>query len=247
MAILLETHGLTKRFGGLVAVNRVSLSANDGEILGLVGPNGAGKTVFLNCLAGMLRPDEGRVVFHGADTTGWAAERMCHLGLARTFQMPQPFPRMTALDSVLVAAQFGAPANGMAPLERARQCLTLVAFPHPETTPVSGLNTVELKRLDLARALASRPTLLLLDELAAGLMTGQLGVLMEIIRRVRDSGVTIIMVEHVMPTIMGLCDRLAVLRQGEKIADGPTREVARDPAVIEAYLGEKHSGDAAGH
>jgi branched-chain amino acid transport system ATP-binding protein len=244
---LLETHGLTKRFGGLVAVNRVSLSVNDGEILGLVGPNGAGKTVFLNCVAGMLRPDEGRVDFHGADTTGAAAERMCHLGLARTFQMPQPFPRMTALETVLVAAQFGAPANGMGAREMARRCLELVAFPHPEATPVTGLNTVDLKRLDLARALASRPTLLLLDELAAGLMTGQLGALMDIIRRVRDSGVTIIMVEHVMPTIMGLCDRLAVLRQGEKIADGPTREVARDPAVIEAYLGEKHSADAAGH
>jgi branched-chain amino acid transport system ATP-binding protein len=244
---LLETHGLSKRFGGLVAVNRVSLTVNDGEILGLVGPNGAGKTVFLNCVAGMLRPDEGRVQFHGSDATGLAAERMCHLGLARTFQMPQPFPRMTALETVLVAAQFGAPSNGMPAREMARRCLALVAFPHPEATPVSGLNTVDLKRLDLARALASHPTLLLLDELAAGLMTGQLGALMDIIRRVRDSGVTIIMVEHVMPTIMGLCDRLAVLRQGEKIADGPTREVARDPAVIEAYLGEKHPTDAAGH
>ncbi len=244
---LLETHGLTKRFGGLVAVNRVSLGVNQGEILGLVGPNGAGKTVFLNCIAGMLRPDDGRVSFQGADTTGATAERMCHLGLARTFQMPQPFPRMTALDTVLVAAQFGAPGNGMAPRELARRCLVQVAFPHPETTPVSGLNTVELKRLDLARALASRPTLLLLDELAAGLMTGQLSPLMDIIRRVRDSGVTIIMVEHVMPTIMGLCDRLAVLRQGEKIADGPTREVARDPVVIEAYLGERHKRDAASH
>ncbi len=244
---ILETHGLTKRFGGLVAVNRVSLSVNEGEILGLVGPNGAGKTVFLNCVAGMVRPDEGRVAFQGQDATGSAAERMCHLGLARTFQMPQPFPRMTALDTVLVAAQFGAPSDGASPRERARLCLEQVAFPYPATTLVSGLNTVELKRLDLARALASQPKLLLLDELAAGLMTGQLGPLMDIIRRVRDSGVSIIMVEHVMPTIMGLCSRLAVLRQGEKIADGPTREVARDPAVIEAYLGEKHSTDAAGH
>jgi len=136
---LLETHGLTKRFGGLVAVNRVSLSVSQGEILGLVGPNGAGKTVFLNCVAGMVRPDEGRVIFQGADTTGSAAERMCHHGLARTFQMPQPFPRMTALDTVLVAAQFGAPTDGTPPRELARQCLAQVEFPHPETTPVSGL------------------------------------------------------------------------------------------------------------
>src|ERR1700737_4569734 len=118
---LLETHGLTKRFGGLVAVNRVSLSLDEGEILGLVGPNGAGKSVFLNCVAGNFRPDEGRVVFQGTDTTGSPAERMCHHGLARTFQMPQPFPRMTAIETVLVAAQFGAPHDGMAARDLARQ------------------------------------------------------------------------------------------------------------------------------
>jgi branched-chain amino acid transport system ATP-binding protein len=244
---LLETRGLTKRFGGLVAVNRVSLAVAEGEILGLVGPNGAGKTVFLNCVAGALRPDEGQVLFGDAEVTGSPAERMCHRGLARTFQMPQPFPAMTALDTVLVAAQFGARHDGIPPRQLARQCLAQVEFPHPETTLVSGLNTVELKRLDLARAIASRPKLLLLDELAAGLMTGQLKPLMEIIRRLRDGGISIIMVEHVMPTIMGLCDRLAVLRQGEKIADGETRAVARDPVVIEAYLGERHAADAAGH
>lgn len=203
--------------------------------------------MFLNTVAGAFRPDDGRVIFRGQDVTGAPAERMCHLGLARTFQMPQPFPRMTAFETVLVAAQFGAARDGLAPAELARRCLMQVAFPHAESTPVSGLNTVELKRLDLARALASRPKLLLLDELAAGLMTGQLGAFMEIIRGIRDSGVAIIMVEHVLPTIMGLCTRLAVLRQGEKIADGPTREVARDPAVIEAYLGEKHSANAADH
>jgi branched-chain amino acid transport system ATP-binding protein len=205
-----------------------------------VGPNGGGKSVFLNCIAGAHRPDEGRVLFRDQDTTGSPAERLCHLGLSRTFQIPQPFPRMTAIETVLVSAYFGAEADGVPPLELARRSLRFVEFPHPENTPVSGLNTVELKRLDLARALASKPKLLLLDELAAGLMTGQLGALEDILRKVRDSGVTIIMVEHVIRTILGLCDRLAVLRQGEKIADGPTKEVAGDPVVIEAYLGERH-------
>jgi branched-chain amino acid transport system ATP-binding protein len=236
---ILQTRQLTKRFGGLVAVNRVSLEVEEGSIFGLVGPNGAGKSVFLNCVAGAERADDGRVVFRDQDTTGWPAERLCHLGLSRTFQIPQPFPRMTAIDTVLVAAYFGTVADGVAPLELARRSLRFVEFPHPESTPVIGLNTVELKRLDLARALASRPKLLLLDELAAGLMTGQLGALEDILRKIRDSGVTIIMVEHVIRTIFGLCDRLAVLRQGEKIADGPTKEVASDPAVIEAYLGER--------
>ncbi|TMF11137.1 MAG: ABC transporter ATP-binding protein [Chloroflexi bacterium] len=238
MAIL-QSRQLTKRFGGLVAVNRVSLAVEEGSIFGLVGPNGAGKSVFLNCVAGAQRPDDGRVIFRDQDTTGSPAERLCHLGLSRTFQIPQPFPRMTAIDTVLVAAHFGSPTDGVPPLEQARRSLRFVDFPHPEGTPVSGLNTVELKRLDLARALASRPKLLLLDELAAGLMTGQLGALEDILRKIRDSGVTIIMVEHVIRTILGLCDRLAVLRQGEKIADGPTREVAGDPAVIEAYLGQR--------
>ena len=150
MAIL-QSRQLTKRFGGLVAVNRVSLAVEEGSIFGLVGPNGAGKSVFLNCVAGAQRPDDGRVIFRDQDTTGSPAERLCHLGLSRTFQIPQPFPRMTAIDTVLVAAHFGSPTDGVPPLEQARRSLRFVDFPHPEGTPVSGLNTVELKRLDLCR------------------------------------------------------------------------------------------------
>jgi branched-chain amino acid transport system ATP-binding protein len=238
---LLETRDLAKRFGGLVAVSRVSLSVEEGEIYGLVGPNGAGKSVLLGCISGALRPNDGAVLFRGAETTGWSAERMCRFGLARTFQIPQPFPRLSVLENVLVSAQFGGPPGSAEdPVAVARECLAFVRFPRAEDTPALGLNTVELKRLDLARALASRPALLLLDELAAGLMTGQLDELMDILRAVRERGVTIVMVEHVMRTILGLCDRLAVLHYGEKIADGPTREVARDPRVVDAYLGERH-------
>lgn len=241
MSVILETDNLVKNFGGLTAVDHVSLSVSEGEIFGIIGPNGAGKTTFLNSIAGTYRPDGGRVQFLGEDTTGLRSNVMCQKGLARTFQISQPFPKLTALENVLVAATFGN-RPGVAPNPRrlAEEMLDFVEFPMPKNTPAQNLNTVQLKRLDLARALASKPRLLLLDELAAGLTTGELGYLMDIIRKIRDSGVTIIMIEHIMHVIMGLCDRLAVIYYGAKIAEGPTLEVARDPKVAEAYLGEEY-------
>lgn len=236
--MILETRALQKRFGGLVAVNNVSLAVEEGEIFGLVGPNGAGKSVFFNCIAGALRPDAGEVVIDGRNTTGWTPERMCRAGLARTFQIPRPFPSFTALQTVLVAAQFGTRSSAEDPGDIARECLEFVSFPSPPETLARNLNPVALRRLDLARALASRPRVLLLDELAAGMMTGQLGELIAIIARVRDRGTTVVMVEHVMQTILKLCDRLAVLVSGQKFAEGPTQQVARDPEVMRAYFGE---------
>jgi branched-chain amino acid transport system ATP-binding protein len=238
---ILATTELTKTFGGLTAVNRVSLEVTEGEILGLIGPNGAGKTTFLNCVAGADKPNGGRVRFLGEDTTGLSADRMCRKGLARTFQIPRPFPKLTALENVMVAAVFGAREGARAgAFDRAGGALEYVEFPRPKETRADALNTSQLKRLDLARALASQPRVLLLDELAAGLTPGELTDLMNLIRRIRDGGVTIVIVEHVMRVIMGLCDRLAVIQYGQKIAEGSTVQVSQDPQVLEAYLGEKY-------
>jgi len=240
MAIL-ETKDLVKNFGGLTAVKNVSLHVDEGEIFGLIGPNGAGKTTFINCIAGTFPPTSGSVMFAGAKATALRADIMCHRGMSRTFQISQPFPQLTAVENVLVGVTFGSHHHWGKPAERvAGEMLDFVEFPMPKDTPAEQLNTVQLKRLDLARALACRPKLLFLDELAAGLTTGELGDLMDIIRKIRDTGVTIFMVEHIMRVIMGLCDRIAVIQYGSKIAEGPTQEVTTDPKVLEAYLGEDY-------
>jgi branched-chain amino acid transport system ATP-binding protein len=237
---VVETKDVTKRFGGLVAVNQVSMHVEEGEIVGLIGPNGAGKTTLLNAIAGLDPPTSGSVYLLGKETTGLPPEIMCHMGLSRTFQIPRPFPKMTALENVLTASLFGSIQGSIKDhFGHAREQLAFVEFPMPEETVSESLNTVQLKRLDLARALASNPKVIFLDELAAGLTTGELKDLMTIIRKIRDKGVTILMVEHIMRVIMGLCDRLVVIQFGDKIAEGPTQEVARNPKVEEAYLGKE--------
>lgn len=244
--IVLETKELTKQFGGLIAVNAVSMHVNEGDIVGLIGPNGAGKTTLVNALSGLNPPTSGQVKMFGKNTTGLAPEKMCRLGLSRTFQIPIPFPKMTVLENVMTAAIFGnKPGSIEDPVKHSRKMLEFVDFPIAEDTISEQLNTVQLKRLDLARALASQPRLLFLDELASGLSEGELGDMIRLILKIRDQGITILMIEHIMHLIMNLCNRLLCIQFGTKIAEGPTREVANDPKVAKAYLGDAGATHAA--
>ena len=239
--IALHTDKVIKNFGGLTAVNRVSIEVKEGQIFGLIGPNGAGKTTFLNCIAGAYQPSDGKVYFLGQETTGQPADVMCKRGMSRTFQIPLPFPKLTVQENVMVGAVFGADAGSdKSPEQRAMEALEFVEFPMDPSTPAEQLNAVQLKRLDLARALACGPRLLLLDELAAGLTPSELDDMMDIIRAIRDRGITIIVVEHIMRVIQGICDRVMVIEYGSQIAQGTPDEVLNNPRVIKAYLGEGH-------
>ena len=240
MAALLELDAATKRFGGLTANKEVSLRVDAGEIVGLIGPNGAGKTTLFNCITGYMHPDAGRILFDGVDVTQTGPHRICHLGIARTWQVVRTFGRMTVLENVVCGAL--ARTNRVAEAEaRARRLLTFTGLAGKETLPAATLTLADKKRLEIARALATQPRLLLLDEAMSGLTPLETAMAVDLVRKIHaELGLTLCIVEHVMEVVMPLSHRVVVLDYGVKIAEGSPADVVRNELVIKAYLGEHH-------
>ncbi len=239
---LLDARGITKRFGGLAAVAGVDLTIRKGEILGVIGPNGAGKTTFVNCITGLDKPTSGTIVFRGEDITKRPSYAIGRLGIARTFQVVKPLKQLTVRDNVAIGAMFGARGKDRTAAqarERAEEVLARVGLEHRVDHRASDLTIPDLKRLELAKALAMDPELLFLDEVMAGLNPTEVEKAMELLRQINREGITLFVIEHVMKAIMGISDRLVVLHYGKKIAEGKPEEIVESSAVIEAYLGER--------
>jgi branched-chain amino acid transport system ATP-binding protein len=237
---LLEVSNLTMKFGSLVANRDVSFQVETGTIVGLIGPNGAGKTTVFNCLAGLYKPTEGRILFDSHDITRLPAYRISRLGMARTFQIVRPLKEMTVLENILVGAYLRQPDPRKA-LEVARHCLDICFLGELTDRPAGGLTIGNKKRLEVARALATSPKLLLLDEAVAGLTSTEVRQMVDLIKVLREDGITILMVEHIMEAIMPIADKIVVLDGGIKIAEDRPGAVVENEAVIKAYFGEKFS------
>lgn len=242
---MLQVCAVTKRFGGLVAVDAVEFNVAAGEIFGLIGPNGAGKTTLFNLVAGAIAPDTGDILFEGQSLAGMSSAGICRRGLARTFQIPQTFGSMTVLETIMTGSMLHRRRIDEASAA-ARDVARRVGLGARLDLQTPSLTTAEKKRLEVGRALATSPRMLLLDEVLAGLNFSEVGAMLELIRAVRAEGTTVLFVEHNMEAVMDICDRLVVMDTGKKIADGPPKEVMRNPAVVRAYLGDIATANTAG-
>lgn len=242
---MLQCINVSKEFGGLKALKAVNFTVNENEIAGLVGPNGSGKSTLLNVISGVYKPDTGTVEFLNEDISKLSPHQICARGITKTAQTVQSFPDMTALENVYLGALFGRKAeDDQDSLNNSKELLEFVGLDKNKfTVPAKNLNVIELRRVQLARALATSPKLLLLDELLTGLTPKESDEAIALIKRINKQGVTLLIVEHVMRVIMGLCDRVSVLHHGRKICEGPPKEVCNDENVIKVYLGKKYSFD----
>ncbi len=236
---LLEVKGLSKHFGALMAVENVSFGLEEKQILGMIGPNGAGKTTLFNMIVGVHRPTYGSVTFDGRDITGWKPHRVCRLGIAKTSQIMEPFQAMTVFENVQVAALHGGGMNMAASRKTTGEVIDFVGLAESRDKPAGSISVPARRRLELARALASGARVLLLDENMAGLNPHEIDEALVLLRQIRDSGKSLIVVEHIMRAVMGISDRILVLNYGARIAEGSPQEVANNDEVIEAYLGKK--------
>lgn len=239
---ILTLHGVTRRFGGLTALDSVDLSVEPGEVVGLIGPNGAGKTTLVNVVSGALRPSSGQIIFDGKRIDGMRPYQIGRMGVARTYQVVQPFPEMTALENVMAPATFAAGARDVRTArQQAAEALEFVGLEDSAEKIASELTLAGRKRLELAKSLAMNPKVLMLDEVNAGLNPAEIDGALELIRRIAAQGVTVIIIEHLMKVVMTLCSRIVVLHHGAKIAEGTPGAISRDARVIDAYLGSRYA------
>jgi branched-chain amino acid transport system ATP-binding protein len=234
---ILSVRGVSKHFGGVVALNNISFDVGKGEVVGLMGPNGAGKTTLLNIIGGEYSPDAGSITFKAAEINGLPPHRICHRGIGRTYQIPQPFVSLTVEENLLVSAIFGRKIKKRMTKIEDERIFDLVGLADKKDIPAGSLPILALKKLELARALARRPDLILLDEVAAGTTEPEIPKFIECIGEIRKMGITVVMIEHIMKVLTNVVDRLVVIDKGEKIADGEPNAVMADKKVIDAYFG----------